>query len=84
MVEASSIANWLDAWRFEHRIVRRDGTVVWVQGNAMPRRAEDGSTLWNGMGRGHERISARCTPLEAAAKLAPAMRTRSRPSCFAS
>lgn len=38
----------LGRWRFEHRVIRPDGTVVWLQGNAMPRRAEDGSTLWNG------------------------------------
>lgn len=38
----------LGRWRFEHRVVRPDGTVVWLQGNAMPRRAPDGSTLWNG------------------------------------
>ena len=38
----------LGRWRFEHRVVKRDGTVVWVQGNALPKRAEDGCTLWNG------------------------------------
>ncbi|HYK25683.1 MAG TPA: diguanylate cyclase, partial [Steroidobacteraceae bacterium] len=38
----------LGRWRFEHRIVRPDGTVVWLEGNAMPQRAKDGSTLWNG------------------------------------
>ena len=38
----------LGRWRFEHRIVRPDGTIVWLQGNAIPKRAEDGSTLWNG------------------------------------
>jgi diguanylate cyclase (GGDEF)-like protein/PAS domain S-box-containing protein len=38
----------LGRWRFEHRIMRPDGGIVWVQGNALPRRAQDGSTLWNG------------------------------------
>ncbi|MGH8220982.1 MAG: sensor domain-containing protein [Steroidobacteraceae bacterium] len=38
----------LGRWRFEHRIIRPDGTVLWLQGNALPRRLEDGSTLWNG------------------------------------
>jgi diguanylate cyclase (GGDEF)-like protein/PAS domain S-box-containing protein len=38
----------LGPWHFEHRVLRPDGTIAWVEGNAVPSRAEDGSVLWNG------------------------------------
>jgi diguanylate cyclase (GGDEF)-like protein/PAS domain S-box-containing protein len=38
----------LQPWHIEHRVVRPDGEVGWVEGDALPRRLEDGSTVWNG------------------------------------
>jgi diguanylate cyclase (GGDEF)-like protein/PAS domain S-box-containing protein len=33
---------------FEHRILRQDDTVGWVEGDAVARTSEDGSVVWNG------------------------------------
>jgi diguanylate cyclase (GGDEF)-like protein/PAS domain S-box-containing protein len=33
---------------FEHRVVRPDGVLGWVEGDAVARQGEDGSTVWNG------------------------------------
>jgi len=33
---------------FEHRIIRPDGVLGWVEGDAVARQGEDGSTVWNG------------------------------------
>ena len=41
-------ANKLAAWKQEFRVVLRDGALLWVFGDAMPQRQEDGSTLWTG------------------------------------
>ena len=41
-------AQTLAPWRLEHRVVRPDGAITWVSGEAVPRRDEDGSTIWNG------------------------------------
>ena len=38
----------LSLWQQEYRIVRTDGTLRWLQSNAMPEREADGSTLWSG------------------------------------
>jgi len=38
----------LQPWHVEHRVVHPDGRVGWVEGDALPRRLEDGSTVWNG------------------------------------
>ena len=38
----------LQPWHLDHRIVRPNGDIVWVEGDAVPRRDEDGSTVWNG------------------------------------
>jgi len=35
-------------WHIEHRVVRPDGSVTWAVGDAVPRRNEDGSTIWHG------------------------------------
>ena len=35
-------------WHIEHRIVRPDGSMTWAVGDAVPRRNEDGSTVWHG------------------------------------
>jgi diguanylate cyclase (GGDEF)-like protein/PAS domain S-box-containing protein len=46
MMERS--AKTLEPWRLEHRVVRPDGTITWVAGEAVARRGDDGSTIWNG------------------------------------
>ena len=33
---------------FEHRVIRPDGVLGWVEGDAVAREGEDGSTVWNG------------------------------------
>jgi diguanylate cyclase (GGDEF)-like protein/PAS domain S-box-containing protein len=38
----------LSPWRLEHRVMRPDGGITWAAGEAVPRRDEDGSTVWNG------------------------------------
>jgi diguanylate cyclase (GGDEF)-like protein/PAS domain S-box-containing protein len=38
----------LEPWRIECRVVRPDGTISWVAGEAVPRRYEDGGTIWHG------------------------------------
>jgi diguanylate cyclase (GGDEF)-like protein/PAS domain S-box-containing protein len=38
----------LQPWHIEHRVMRPDGDLGWVEGDALPRRLEDGSTVWNG------------------------------------
>ena len=38
----------LSPWRLEHRVLRPDGAITWAAGEAVPRRDEDGSTVWNG------------------------------------
>ena len=38
----------LQPWHLEHRVMRPDGNIGWVEGDAVPRRLEDGSTVWNG------------------------------------
>src|SRR5581483_11255968 len=38
----------LEPWYLEHRVVRSDGTITWVAGEALPRREKDGSMVWNG------------------------------------
>jgi len=41
-------AETLDPWRIECRVVRPDGAICWVAGEAVPRRYEDGGTVWHG------------------------------------
>ena len=41
-------ANDLTPWQHENRVLFPDGTVRWIQGNAIPEREPGGSTLWNG------------------------------------
>lgn len=41
-------ANTMKVWRHEYRINHPDGRVRWLQGNAMPEKAPDGSVFWNG------------------------------------
>lgn len=36
------------SWHIDHRILRPDGEVGWVEGDAVGRVNEDGSTLWDG------------------------------------
>ncbi len=36
------------AWHIEHRVVRPNGEIGWVEGDAVGRRTEDGSTVWDG------------------------------------
>ncbi|HWW81291.1 MAG TPA: EAL domain-containing protein [Steroidobacteraceae bacterium] len=38
----------LTPWHLEHRVVHPDGSLTWAAGDALPRRDEDGSTVWNG------------------------------------
>ncbi len=38
----------LQPWHLEHRVIRPDGAVGWVEGDALPRRMDDGSTVWHG------------------------------------
>jgi len=38
----------LRPWHLDHRIVRPNGTIGWVEGDAVPRRTADGATIWNG------------------------------------
>ncbi len=35
-------------WHIEHRVVRPNGEIGWVEGDAVGRRNEDGSTVWDG------------------------------------
>jgi len=41
-------AQTLGPWKLEHRVLRPDGSVTWACGEAVPRRDEDGNTIWNG------------------------------------
>jgi diguanylate cyclase (GGDEF)-like protein len=41
-------AQTLTPWHLEHRVVRPDGSMTWAAGDAVPRRDDDGSTIWNG------------------------------------
>ena len=41
-------AQTLAPWKLEHRVVRPDGSITWACGEAVPRRDEDGNTVWNG------------------------------------
>ncbi|WP_178861445.1 bifunctional diguanylate cyclase/phosphodiesterase [Thiomicrorhabdus cannonii] len=38
----------LSLWHLEYRVKFDDGTVRWLQGNAMPQKEADGSVLWHG------------------------------------
>lgn len=38
----------MEPWRCEYRVKFADGTVQWLDGNAMPQREADGSILWHG------------------------------------
>jgi two-component system sensor histidine kinase/response regulator len=38
----------LEPWHIAHRIVRPDGSIGWVEGDAVCRLSEDGSAEWNG------------------------------------
>ncbi|HUK02457.1 MAG TPA: EAL domain-containing protein [Steroidobacteraceae bacterium] len=38
----------LSNWHIEQRIIRPDGTPAWIEGDALPRREADGSTIWIG------------------------------------
>jgi PAS domain S-box-containing protein len=38
----------LTTWKSEYRVKFNDGTVRWVQGNAIPEKEEDGAILWHG------------------------------------
>jgi len=44
----SQSAERLTLWRHEYRVKFDDGTVRWLQGNAMPHREDDGAVLWHG------------------------------------
>lgn len=37
----------LSPWSHEHRMLRRDGTARWVMGRGLPRRLENGDTVWD-------------------------------------
>jgi two-component system, cell cycle sensor histidine kinase and response regulator CckA len=41
-------AQRLTLWRYEYRVKFVDGTVRWLQGNAMPQREGDGAVIWHG------------------------------------
>lgn len=41
-------ARELTPWQHEYRVQFADGTLRWLQGNALPEREADGSTLWHG------------------------------------
>jgi two-component system, cell cycle sensor histidine kinase and response regulator CckA len=41
-------AEKLALWRHEYRVKFADGTVHWLQGNAMPQREDDGAVIWYG------------------------------------
>jgi diguanylate cyclase (GGDEF)-like protein/PAS domain S-box-containing protein len=41
-------AETLEPWRIEHRVIRPDGAITWATTEAVPRRYEDGSTVWHG------------------------------------
>jgi PAS domain S-box-containing protein len=41
-------AESLSPWVMEHRIIRRDGKLRWVQGVSLPQRREDGAVVWDG------------------------------------
>ena len=38
----------LTVWRHEYRVKFDDGTVRWLQGNALPQQQPEGATLWHG------------------------------------
>lgn len=38
----------MNTWRAEYRVVRKDGTVRWLEGRAMPQAEPDGAILWHG------------------------------------
>jgi PAS domain S-box-containing protein len=42
-------ARSLEPWTWEGRMFRTSGELWWIRGAAVPRRLEDGSTLWNGL-----------------------------------
>jgi diguanylate cyclase (GGDEF)-like protein len=42
-------AQTLEPWAWEGRIVRRDGTMRWLQAVSRPERQGDGSTIWDGL-----------------------------------
>lgn len=37
-----------DRLHIEHRVLKPDGAVGWVEGDAVARKSEDGTTIWNG------------------------------------
>ncbi len=41
-------ARELSYWRDEYRVLRPDGQIAWLEGEAMPEAKEDGSVLWHG------------------------------------
>ncbi|GGY72373.1 sensor domain-containing diguanylate cyclase [Marinobacter zhanjiangensis] len=41
-------ARTLEPWHYQARIRLRDGTYRWFEGHSLPRRLDDGSTLWFG------------------------------------
>ncbi|MGM0536123.1 MAG: sensor domain-containing diguanylate cyclase [Pseudomonadota bacterium] len=45
-IEASS--ETLSRWHCEYRVLHPHGHELWVEGNAMPERLEDGSVMWHG------------------------------------
>lgn len=38
----------MQTWRAEYRMIRKDGTVRWLEGRAMPQTEPDGAILWHG------------------------------------
>ncbi len=38
----------LQPWQYEYRVRFADGTIRWLQGNALPEKETDGSVLWHG------------------------------------
>lgn len=42
-------ANTLKMWRADFRVLHPQKGLLWIEGRSMPKRLEDGSTLWNGV-----------------------------------
>jgi PAS domain S-box-containing protein len=41
-------AQTLSPWKLQYRVLRDDGSTLWIAGDALPQREDDGSVLWHG------------------------------------
>lgn len=49
MASIYASARQLSPWQQDYRVIRADGSIVWLHGNGLPRQEADGAVLWHGI-----------------------------------